>query len=531
MNMSSKRLRIPYILGAVSVILIYTTYYSIVLTKQDNAICDDKVPVPKHVKNKEEEVVVDTTSSSSVQFEVNEAVERDSLKERLADVKARIKVVDELLEGRKEELEISEAMIKLALKHKTSVKRLIEKFKEVLLTNKTFAIGVLGGSISVGVGANGTKGIYATTLAHYLEKMLGIEVTVGNGAVGATNSYYYGYCFQTHCNVHNVDLLFWEFALNDKGNPRGFLGQERLTRMILADLPNQPQLIYMNFLGGKQEARYEECVNNQQNGSLQLSPYYDVPSISMPDAVCKLVKKYKAGYLFGSHDGSHPGPEGHDMAAIFLTELIKEVLIDTITSLEKELNKSGAIEQFLIEYSRPNYSNSDDGKLHQKDLPPILFNTTAITHPQCWSLMGSEYRPTEMTLMPQDKFGWKKFTLAKKDYRGDLKQVWHTFRPGAFIEFEVSIPPYRGLKSTIAITTITLEPDKCGCAKVFLDDKYLETLDCRHYFLVTVVHDVAFNVLPGTYVLKIITVGENGFNIASLSTAYEIPDQQSKSEY
>ncbi|XP_070538766.1 uncharacterized protein [Ptychodera flava] len=441
-KMSTKQMKIACILGAVSVILIYTVFHGIALPQQKNAIRGDKILGQKQKEIVQFDEEIDTVSSSSVHSDTSEFDVRRSMKKKLTNVKSRIKGVEDLLERRKEELEISEDMMKLALKHKTSVARLIQKFKEVLLTNRTFAIGVLGGSISVGVGVDGTKAIYATTLAHYLEKMLGTEVTVENGAIGAMNSYYYSYCFQTHCNVHNADLLFWEFACNDQGNPKGFLGQERLTRMILADLPNQPQLIYTNFLGGKHMDRYTACVDSERNVSLQLSHHYDVPSISMPDAICGLVRENKAGYLFGNgiHDGHHPGLKGHDMVAIFLTELIKEALMETIENLEKQLYESGYMKKYISEGKKPDNKIMDSGVSHGRILPPILFNTTDITHPQCWSLMGSDYRPSDMTLNPQDKFGWTKFIIAKKDYRSDLKQVWNTFRPGAFIEFGSASP-------------------------------------------------------------------------------------------
>ncbi|XP_070538767.1 uncharacterized protein [Ptychodera flava] len=519
--MDGKRAGIPYILGAMGMVLIYTVYKNVIPPQQEYAF--QGVPLPKELDSARSDLADDTTSPNAVQFEVSEAGVRRTLKERLTDVKVRLKNVKKLLEERKDELEISEDMMTLALKHKTSVDRLIQKFKEVLVTNRTFAMSVVGGSISVGAGVNGTPGIYATTLKYYMKKMLGSQVTVENGAIGATNSYYYGYCYETHCNVRVMDLLLWEFAHNDAGYPDGYLGQERLTRMILADLPNEPQLIYTNFIAGRQISRHT-CVNSERYGSVLLSEYYDVPSISMPDAVCQQIKEFRADYLRSTIDESHPGPNSHDMVAVFLAELIKNALVETIEILEKDIAETSSIKQMVLKGGRPASKNWDNEELHQKYLPPVLFNTTAVTHPQCWTLMGSEHRPPERTLEPRQKVGWKKFILMKRDYRSDMKQLWRTAQPDAMIEFQINITPYRDLKSTIAITTITCERMKCGCAKVFLDDEYLTTIDCLHKFLITVVHEVAFNVLPGRHILKIVTIDKKGFNIASVSTAYEIPN-------
>ncbi|XP_070567775.1 uncharacterized protein [Ptychodera flava] len=518
--MCDKRAGISYILGAMGMVLIYTIYENAILPEGENAFLKGGAPFPKQVESASSDLI-DDTSPDSVRFEASEAGVRRELKERLTDVRTRLKNVKTLLEEREEELKISKNMMKLALKHKTSVDRLIQKFKEVLLTNRTFAIGVVGGSISVGVGVNGTPGIYATTLKYYMKKMLGSQVTVENGAIGATNSYYYGYCYETHCNVRTTDLLLWEFAYNDAGYPDGYLGQERLTRMILADLPNKPQLIYTNFLAGREISRHT-CVDGERYGSVPLSEYYDVPSISLPDAVCKQVKGDKADYLRSPDDDNHPGRNAHDMVAVFLAELIKEALIEAIEILEENLSEGTSI----LKSIRQDFKNWDDEEPNQKYLPPVLFNTTAITHPQCWTLMGSEHRPPEMTLVPRHNVGWIKFILQKKDYRSDLKRLWRTLQPEAFLEFTINIAPYKDLNSTIAITTITCERHKCGRAKVFLDDEYLTMIDCLHNYLITVVHEVAFNVQPGRHVLKIVTIDGEGFGIASVSTAYEIPKEE-----
>ncbi|XP_070538771.1 uncharacterized protein [Ptychodera flava] len=596
-GMWSKRRAVPYILGAVSMVLIYSLYYSVISTNQADIIREYGVTAPKHLQNTrmrfdvkedtvtkssthllfDEELEDDTVTESSAHlgfgelFEENtvaesstrlgfgEDLEEDTitessahlgfdevqhteaessnsvranvdraLRERIADVRARIKDVESLLKEKKEEIHIDEEMVKLALKHRTSVERLIQKFKEVLLMNRTFAIGVVGGSVSVGAGVGGSQGIYATSLGNYMEKMLGSNVTVQNGAIGATNSYYYGYCFETHCNVREMDLLLWEFAHNDFGYPDGIFGHERLTRMILADLPNEPQLIYTNFLHGRQISK-RSCVNNERNASVPLSEYYDVPSISMPDAICKQVKEQRADYLLSENDKDHPGPKGHDMVGVFLAEFVKEVLLETIEILEKELSASrGSVKQAILEGVRPDYKHWDDKKLHQKDLPPVFFETTAITHPLCWSAMETEYQKPEMTLTPQDKYGWRLYILKKLDGRTDFKQVWKTQQPEAFIEFEITIPAYRDLNSTLAITTVMCEQNKCGNATVFIDNEYVTTLSCLNRYLITVVHDVGFNLLPGRHLLKVVSLDMQGFNIVSVSTAYEIPDAELK---
>ncbi|XP_077863340.1 uncharacterized protein LOC144346453 [Saccoglossus kowalevskii] len=514
--MTTKKALLPFILGALSMVCIYTIILHsssftkpMIVTGKDiiQNKSPDKMALHYGMSTIYPEIILDTPNMDT---DVND---------RLIDVQNRIKSVSSLLEKDKETLGIDEEMVRLALKHITSTEKLTKKFEEVLVTNRTFSISVVGGSISVGAGVGGKQGIFATTLGKYLQKMLGSEVTVENGAIGATNSYYYSYCFQTHCNVKSKDLLLWEFAHNDFGYKNAYLGQERLTRMILADLPNEPQLIYANFLHGRQIHRYS-CENSEKIGSVPLSEYYDVPSISMPDAVCEIVEAHKADDLLSGHD-YHPGPKAHDMMAIFLAELVKQVLYDTTVGLKKQLEKPKYSLDGLIEEENQAFTS-----LPQKALKPVLFNTTAITRPQCWSKMLSEFRPEEGVLVPLNKKSWNTFTLKKSgEGRTDVKKLWRTVKEKSFIEFEVDIEPYQNLNSIIAVTTITSERKKCGSADIYLDDDYQTTIDCLANRLVSAVHEVAFNVPPGKHIVRIESQDNEGFNIASISSAYEIPDE------
>ncbi|XP_077868413.1 uncharacterized protein LOC144358880 [Saccoglossus kowalevskii] len=522
-TMMGKKGFVPFILGVFGMVFIYTIMFHSNSDTQPMNIAgklNTKLESTDSVVKFQQGMLSSTIYPEIISDTPN--IDTD-VNERLIDVQNRIKSVSSLLEKDKKTLGIDEEMVRLALKHITSTEKLTKKFEEVLVTNRTFSISVVGGSISVGAGVGGTPGIFATTLGKYLQKMLGSKVTVENGAIGATNSYYYSYCFQTHCNVKSKDLLLWEFAHNDFGYEIAYLGQERLTRMILTDLPNEPQLIYANFLHGRQIHRYS-CANSERIGSAPLSEYYDVPSISMPDAVCKLVKAYKADDLLSEHDGNHPGPKAHDMMAIFLAELVKQVLFDTTVRLKKQLEKSNHPLDALVEEENQALTWTS-GSLPQKALKPVLFNTTAITRPQCWSQMLSEYRPEEGVLIPLEKYSWRTFTLKKREDRTDVKRLWRTMKEKSFIEFEVDIEPYQDLNSIIAITTITCERNKCGYADVFLDDDYQTTIDCLSRYLITVVHEVAFNVPPGKHVLRVESLDNEGFNIASVSSAYEIPDE------
>ncbi|XP_077863038.1 uncharacterized protein LOC144345593 [Saccoglossus kowalevskii] len=363
--------------------------------------------------------------------------------DRIIDIQNRIKITSRLLEADKKTLDIDDRMVNLALKHITSTEKLNKKLENVLMTNRTFNISVIGGSISVGAGVGDVPSLFTTILGKYFQKMLGVNVTVENCAIGATNSYYYSYCFQTHCNVKSRDLLLWEFAHNDFVYKHAYLGQERLTRMIIADLPNEPQLIYANFLHGQQIHDYS-CENSEKNGSAPLSVYYDVPSISMPDAVCKLVKDNKADDLLCEHDGNHPSAKAHHMMAIFLAELVKQVLYNTTERLKKQLQISS--NSFDVPFEEMKTAG-----FPQKALRPCLFNITAITRPQCWSQMVSEYRPGGAGLTPLNSHFWHIFTFHMQYERTDVKRIWRTVKEKSVIDFKVDIDPYQNLSSIIAI--------------------------------------------------------------------------------
>ncbi|XP_077865262.1 uncharacterized protein LOC144351883 [Saccoglossus kowalevskii] len=289
-----------------------------------------------------------------------------------------------MIESKRRDLGITDRMLDRALDQKRSTERMVDIFQHVLLTGRNLTLGVLGGSISAGGGLDQWEDVYIYDIAESLQRLLRTKVEVRNGAVGGITSERCLLCLNRFINTSDIDIFFWEFAVNDHGPE----GQEKLTRFLLP-LPSEPQLVYINFLKGGQ-IDSNSCTTNELSGSVPLSRYYDIPSISEPSAVCHLIKQNNASdLLIPSDTGRHPSRKAHEMVAVFVRYLIWETLLDMTRMTGRTL---------------PNQRNVSTTYKH---IPP-LFKVSPILHSECWSTLKSAYTPS----------------LSKKDRDHDLTPVF-----------------------------------------------------------------------------------------------------------
>jgi hypothetical protein len=76
-------------------------------------------------------------------------------------------------------------------------------------------MAVLGGSVSAGHTLNDLSRVYYFRfLDWWNEQFPGGHHTIFPGAIGATDSGYFAYCFDKHI-PKDVDIIFLEFSLND----------------------------------------------------------------------------------------------------------------------------------------------------------------------------------------------------------------------------------------------------------------------------------------------------------------------------
>ncbi|XP_077993255.1 uncharacterized protein LOC144447227 [Glandiceps talaboti] len=211
-----------------------------------------------------------------------------------------------------------------------NVDRLKTAIKDVIETDRSFNIGIMGGSVSA-------VNLYPRVLEITLHRILGGNVRVNNAAIGATDSQYFAYCMKNHLDVYHLDVIMWEFAVNDYLKGVGASAQEEITREVL-ELPNKPQLIYVNFLYGKQISQ-RSCNNSEDIGGCELSLHYDIPSVSLKEAICKKVLARKADDLVAGENKNHLSAKAHLEMELYLRHFMVQVITNTTWEmLDQKLN-------------------------------------------------------------------------------------------------------------------------------------------------------------------------------------------------
>ncbi|XP_070536109.1 uncharacterized protein [Ptychodera flava] len=400
-----------------------------------------------------------------------------------------------------EELKMTPLMVSKAFKHpsSTSTSAFSRVIIDAVMKERPLKMGVAGGSISAG------RKIYASFFADTMKSALGVPVEIHNGAIGGTDSRFGTYCFGALVNMTELDIVLWEYAVNDYLKGVGPWAQEEFSRTIL-DLPNSPQLIYVNFLHGVTMHR-NSCESNEINGSRPLSEHYNVPSIRTADAICNIVKYGNFTDLVMSRRNGHPSPKYHKMTGVFLVEFFARVLDNLLSTLTLK----------PIEDVKHLYVSSPKAR----NLKPI-FTKVPILKPKCWTVLGNTRRGLARRLLtPIDFDGWKLAVAdSEKPNRTDLKRFWESGRANSSIIFPVNVPPLGNLNCTVAISLWGCP--ECGSADVFIDGDRASSVrvSSKYKWKATTSARVSGNLVAGNHTMTLIGIGDGNFRISSIMTSY-----------
>ncbi|XP_077863970.1 uncharacterized protein LOC144348776 [Saccoglossus kowalevskii] len=304
-----------------------------------------------------------------------------------------------------------------------------------------------------------------------------------------------------------MDIILWEFAVNDFIKHVKPYAQEELTRVVL-DFPNSPQLIYVNFVHGAQMRSKSPCINNENVSSTPLSLYYNIPSISMSDALCPTIMQGNISQLVESKSDAHPSKDVHILMGIFLLHFCEEVFVN--------LTKS-----HLSSPEQINLPMNGHSDLH--NLPKPLFNETIIYRPKCWSSLRSNEN-TSATLEPTNVNGWKRVDLeGKTPGRTDNKVAWESHSKNSKITFSITVNPYQNLNCSIAIGIMGCP--NCGKIAAYIDFKNESEIivNGKWNWKVTLTFKIAENISPGTHNLTLVMKeAKRNFRIIGIMTSYHV---------
>lgn len=284
-------------------------------------------------------------------------------------------------------------------------------------------IGFLGGSITEGRGASGVENCYVSQVYRWwYETFPQAKIQVINAGVGGTSSYLGVHRVDAELLVHQPDLVFMEFAVNDTFSEFCMSSYENLIRKILAADSN-PALVLLfatNAVG-----------DSSQAVQAALGQYYCLPMISYGKAVTPEIEAGSFTWADIAEDTVHPNDWGHAIFAGLITTFLEDVYaqLDTI-----EIN-----EEHLTRYELP------------KPSTPQIYQNAHIE--------------SAATIQPLEVLGYDVY-----DFNYHFGNNWYAVQDGAYISFVVQA-------QNIGILYQRTVEGSFGQYDVYIDDVYVKTLD------------------------------------------------------
>lgn len=211
-------------------------------------------------------------------------------------------------------------------------------------------VAFIGGSITQGCNATLHEDCYAyRTYCWFKEKFKNIDIKYINAGVGATGSIIGVHRVQKQVLDLDPDIVFIDFAVNDKDTVHHKIAYESLVRkLILSEKSPAIIEVFMSNFDGK----------NVQDQQVEIGNNYNVPMVSFRDAVFTKINKGNLKWEDVATDEVHPNNYGHYIISQLLIRLLEEVYekvnrignagrIDNINKINKEINPAIFGDKFM----------------------------------------------------------------------------------------------------------------------------------------------------------------------------------------
>lgn len=218
-----------------------------------------------------------------------------------------------------EEISGEDAMLEGSLVSEGNNYRL-QKVLNKISSGEEVTVGFIGGSITEGYNAKGV-GCYAELVTRYLDEIYSDgsgKVSCLNAGLSGTPSMLGLIRADADLLEKEPDLIFIEFAVNDAQSFTDKQAYEALIRKCLLQ-ENEPAVVLL----------YSVTSNGYtcQNDMALTGFYYDLPGVSVRDAIMPAIQSGSMTWADYSNDDVHPHSRGHQ----FYCRLIAH-LIDTLAS-------------------------------------------------------------------------------------------------------------------------------------------------------------------------------------------------------
>ncbi|MDI9218334.1 SGNH/GDSL hydrolase family protein [Clostridium tertium] len=214
---------------------------------------------------------------------------------------------------------ITEEMIKNSLVSKGDTLRLAKVLMKAG-SGQDITVAFLGGSITQGCNATKQEDCYASrTYLWFKDTFSNININFINAGVGATGSIIGVHRVQKQVLDKNPDIIFIDFAVNDKSTNYDKVAYESLIRRILS-VENPPAIVevFMSNFDG----------SNVQAQQIEIGGKYNIPMISFRDTVHSEIEKGNLKWQDVASDEVHPNDYGHFIISELLIDFMKNILAD-----------------------------------------------------------------------------------------------------------------------------------------------------------------------------------------------------------
>lgn len=194
-------------------------------------------------------------------------------------------------------------------------------------------VAYIGGSITEGIGGT-PETCYAKLSYNYIAENFGTgdNVKYVNAGISGTPSILGNIRAERDVLDKNADIVFIEFAVNDGGDQLYKESFESLVRTILSS-ENEPAVILLFTV--------TEDGHTCQEHMKQIGEYYELPMISVPDAI---QPEFEAGRMVWddySDDSSHPNESGHALVAEFISNWFEQLKARDAVEAEYKMKPIG----------------------------------------------------------------------------------------------------------------------------------------------------------------------------------------------
>lgn len=203
---------------------------------------------------------------------------------------------------------------KISVGNPTRLARVMQKAQN----GEPITIGYLGGSITEGFFASKPELNYASRITSWWQgKFPQSAVSMINAGIGATGSVIGTFRVKEHLLDHKPDVVVIEFAVNDTGDYE--IPSKEAYESTVRQCLKAGAAVLLVFTLLKDGGR------NRQDEEIVIGRHYDLPMISVRDAVWPQMECGERLWEEYSNDAVHPNDNGHEIVASLVTNVLDEI--------------------------------------------------------------------------------------------------------------------------------------------------------------------------------------------------------------